>query len=55
VYVVSNDLVARARVVHLVGVQDDRSIIDSGLADGERVVTEGHFRLESNVRVRLVP
>lgn len=55
VYVVSNDLVARARAVHLVGVQDDRSIVDSGLAGGERVVTEGHFRLESNVRVRLVP
>jgi membrane fusion protein, multidrug efflux system len=53
VYVVSNDLVARAQPVHLVGIQDDRSIIDSGLAGGERVVTEGHFRLESNARVRL--
>ena len=55
VYVVSNDLVARARTIHLVGVQDDRSIVDSGLSGGERVVTEGHFRLESNVPVRLVP
>lgn len=55
VYVVSNDLVARARAVHLVGIQDDRSIIDTGLTGGERVVTEGHFRLESNARVRLEP
>jgi membrane fusion protein, multidrug efflux system len=53
VYVVSDDLVARAQAVHLVGIQDDRSIIDSGLTGGERVVTEGHFRLESNARVRL--
>jgi multidrug efflux pump subunit AcrA (membrane-fusion protein) len=51
--VVSDDLVARAQAVHLVGIQDDRSIIDSGLTGGERVVTEGHFRLESNARVRL--
>jgi len=55
VYVVSNDLVARAQAVHLVGVQDDRSIVDGGLTGSERVVTEGHFRLEPNVRVRLVP
>src|SRR6202140_3931668 len=41
VYVVSNDLVARARAIHLVGMQDGLSIIDSGLAGGERVVTEG--------------
>jgi len=54
VYVVSNDLVARARAIHLVGMQDGLSIIDSGLTGGERVVTEGHFRLESNARVRLV-
>src|SRR3984893_17424869 len=32
VYVVSDDLVAHARAIHLVGTQDDRSIIDSGLA-----------------------
>jgi multidrug efflux system membrane fusion protein len=55
VYVVSNDLVARVQAIHLVGVQDDRSIIDGGLAGGERVVTEGHFRLEPNVPVRVVP
>jgi multidrug efflux system membrane fusion protein len=53
VYVVSHDLVAHAQAVHLVGIQDDRSIIDGGLTGGERVVTEGHFRLESNTRVRL--
>jgi multidrug efflux system membrane fusion protein len=53
VYVVSDDLVAHAQAVHLVGIQGDRSIIDSGLTGGERVVTEGHFRLESNARVRL--
>jgi multidrug efflux system membrane fusion protein len=55
VYVVSDDLVAHARAIHLVGTQDDHSIIDSGLAAGERVVTEGHFRLEANARVRAVP
>jgi multidrug efflux system membrane fusion protein len=55
VYVVSSDLVARVQAIHLVGVQDDRSIIDGGLAGGERVVTEGHFRLEPNVPVRVVP
>jgi membrane fusion protein, multidrug efflux system len=55
VYVVSNDMVARTLAIHVVGMQADRSIIDGGLAGGERVVTEGHFRLESNVRVRLVP
>jgi multidrug efflux system membrane fusion protein len=55
VYVVSDDLVAHARAIHLVGTQDDRSIIDSGLAAGESVVTEGHFRLEANARVRPVP
>src|SRR5258708_22496155 len=54
-YLVSNDLFARARAIHLVGGQDDRSIIDGGLTGGDPVVTEGHFRLESNVPVRVVP
>jgi multidrug efflux system membrane fusion protein len=53
VYVVSDDSVVHARTIHVVGMQGDRSIIDSGLTLGERVVTEGHFRLESNTRVRL--
>jgi membrane fusion protein, multidrug efflux system len=55
VYVVSNDLVARAQTIHLVGIQDGRSIIDHGLAGGERIVTEGQFRLQPGDRVRLVP
>jgi membrane fusion protein, multidrug efflux system len=55
VYVVSGDMIARARTVHLVGIQDDRSIVDQGLAGGERVVTEGQFRLQAGARVRLVP
>jgi multidrug efflux system membrane fusion protein len=55
VYVVSNDMLARAQTIHLVGIQDDRSIIDHGLSGGERVVTEGQFRLQAGARVRLVP
>jgi multidrug efflux system membrane fusion protein len=55
VYVVSGDLVARAQTVHLVGIQDDRSVVDHGLTGGERVVTEGQFRLQAGARVRLVP
>jgi multidrug efflux system membrane fusion protein len=55
VYVVSGDLVARPQTVHLVGVQDDRSVVDHGLTGGERVVTEGQFRLQAGARVRLVP
>jgi multidrug efflux system membrane fusion protein len=55
VYVVSNDMLARPQTIHLVGIQDDRSIIDQGLTGGERVVTEGQFRLQAGARVRLVP
>jgi membrane fusion protein, multidrug efflux system len=55
VYVVSGDFLARAQTIHLVGIQDDRSIVDRGLTGGERVVTEGQFRLQAGARVRLVP
>ena len=53
VYVVSKDGMATSRPVGIIGVQGERSIIGSGLEGDEKVVVEGHFRLETNTRVRI--
>jgi hypothetical protein len=44
---------ATSRPVGIIGVQGERSIIGSGLEGDEKVVVEGHFRLETNTRVRI--
>jgi membrane fusion protein, multidrug efflux system len=55
VYVVSKNLAAMARPVRVIGVFNDRSIIAEGLSSGERVVTEGQFRLAAGARVAVQP
>jgi multidrug efflux system membrane fusion protein len=55
VFVVSKDGIATVRAIRIGGVQDDRSIVASGLNADERVVTEGQFRLEKEARVRIMP
>ncbi len=52
-YVVSRDLIARRRAVRTLGVQDGRTLIASGLSGGERVVTNGQFRLDSATPVSI--
>ncbi|MDB6086513.1 MAG: putative efflux rane fusion protein [Gammaproteobacteria bacterium] len=53
VYVVSKDFIATPRPVRVIGVSDERSIVAEGLNGGERVVTEGQFRLEAGALVAI--
>lgn len=54
-YVVSQDLIARRRAVRTLDVENGRTLIDSGLRRGERVVTEGQFRLDAATPVSIQP
>jgi len=54
VYVVTPDNRAKARVVNIRSVEGAQTIIASGLAAGETVVTEGQFRLEPDTLVHIV-
>ncbi|MCC6359053.1 MAG: efflux RND transporter periplasmic adaptor subunit [Phycisphaerales bacterium] len=52
VYVVSDDKTVEARPVELGIIQDGRTVVTSGLAGGEIVVTDGHLRLSPGARVQ---
>jgi membrane fusion protein, multidrug efflux system len=53
VYVVAGGNVAKPRVVHIGSIEGDQTIVASGLAPGETVVTEGQFRLEPDAPVHI--
>jgi multidrug efflux system membrane fusion protein len=54
VYVVGKDSTVRTRKVTVAQTMDGRDLIDSGIAAGETVVTDGQYRLEPGSRVRIL-
>jgi multidrug efflux system membrane fusion protein len=53
VYVVGKDMIADVRKIEVERTEGDRSIIASGLAKGEQVVTRGQLRLGPKTRVQI--
>jgi multidrug efflux system membrane fusion protein len=53
VYVVGDDMLAQVRPITVQEVDGDRAIVGSGLAKGERVVTQGQLRLGPKTRVQI--
>lgn len=51
VYVVKSDNTVQARAVQVGRTEADRSVIQSGLAAGERVITDGGFKVKAGTRV----
>jgi multidrug efflux system membrane fusion protein len=54
VYVVGKDNTVQIRKVSVAQTMDGRDLIDSGIAAGETVVTDGQYRLEPGSRVRIL-
>jgi multidrug efflux system membrane fusion protein len=53
VYVVGEDMLAQVRRITVQRTEGDRSVIATGLAKGERVVTRGQLRLGPKTRVQI--
>ena len=51
VFVAKDDQTGGMRNIELVGIEGDRAALESGVADGERVIVEGQMRLTSGARV----
>lgn len=51
VYVVTADQTVQVRPVNVALVQDNRAVVDKGLAEGEQVVVEGQSQLKPNAKV----
>jgi len=47
------DLTVEVRPVKVAQIEDGEALIDEGLKPGERVVVEGHYRLQAHSRVKL--
>lgn len=54
VWVVRSDMTVLSRRVKVAQTNDGRVLLVGGVSRGERVVTQGHFRLEENARVEIV-
>jgi len=55
VYVIKPDSTVERRAVEIAAVQDGKAVIAKGLEPGERVVTEGQYRLDNGARIRILP
>lgn len=53
VYVVGQDMIADVRKIEVERTEGDRTIVESGLTKGERVVTRGQLRLGPKTRVQI--
>lgn len=53
VYVLGNDDTAQRRAVQVAATQDGVAVISRGLQPGERIVTEGQYRLTDGAKVKL--
>jgi len=53
-WVVNDDNVVEARPIELGPVSGDLTLIEKGLAEGDRVVTDGQYKLQTNARVTVV-
>jgi membrane fusion protein, multidrug efflux system len=54
-WIVNADNVAEPRRIELGPASGDLTVINSGLAEGDRVVTDGQYKLQSNARVSVIP
>jgi membrane fusion protein, multidrug efflux system len=54
-WIVNADNVAEPRRIELGPASGDLTVINSGLAEGDRVVTDGQYKLQANARVSIVP
>ncbi len=55
VWVVKSDDTVEARTVSTGPASDNLTLIEKGLAEGDRVVTDGQYKLQVNARVRVMP
>jgi membrane fusion protein, multidrug efflux system len=55
VWVVNADNVVEPRTVTLGPASNDVTVIEKGIADGDRVVTDGQYKLQVNAKVRILP
>jgi len=53
VYVLDNDDTARRRAVEVAATQEGIAVISKGLAAGERIVTEGQYRLTDGAKAKV--
>jgi multidrug efflux system membrane fusion protein len=53
VWIVNADNVAEVRPIVLGPASGDLTVIDKGVAEGERVVTDGQYKLQTNARVTI--
>ncbi len=55
VWVVNADDIAEPRPVSLGPASGDLTLIENGIAAGDRVVTDGQYKLQTHARVRILP
>jgi multidrug efflux system membrane fusion protein len=53
--IVNADNVAEPRRIEPGPASGDLTVINSGLAEGDCVVTDGQYKLQANVRVSIIP
>jgi multidrug efflux system membrane fusion protein len=53
-YVIKADQTAEMRPIKVHQIRDGAALIDDGIAAGERVVTDGHYKLKPGIRVDVV-
>jgi membrane fusion protein, multidrug efflux system len=54
-WIVNADNVAEPRRIELGPASGDLTVINSGLPEGDRVVTDGQYKLQANARVSIIP
>jgi multidrug efflux system membrane fusion protein len=54
-WIVNADNVAEPRRIERGPASGDLTVINSGLAEGDRVVTDGQYKLQANARVSIIP
>jgi multidrug efflux system membrane fusion protein len=54
-WIVNADNVAEPRRIELGPASGDLTVISTGLAEGDRVVTDGQYKLQANARVTITP
>ncbi|MCL2428201.1 MAG: efflux RND transporter periplasmic adaptor subunit [Alphaproteobacteria bacterium] len=54
-WIVNADNVAEPRRIEPGPASGDLTVINSGLAEGDRVVTDGQYKLQANARVSIIP
>jgi multidrug efflux system membrane fusion protein len=54
-WIVNADSVAEPRRIELGPASGDLTVINTGLAEGDRVITDGQYKLQANARVTITP